>query len=200
MIPVAEAESETWKSVTKNPGYEVSDLGGLRSYWIRDGKRRNDGVRAWREDPIPVGGYPWPKGYLMARLSREGGKPQWRMIHTIVLEAFVGPRPVGAEACHADGNPANNRLDNLRWASRSENQKDTLRHGRHRQARMTEPDIRDIWERLRNGDPQNVIARDYRTCQAVISHIRHGRSWSHITGGLPPLVRGADTVATPGGV
>jgi hypothetical protein len=29
------------------------------------------------------------------------------------LEAFVGPRPPGLVCCHEDGDPANNRVENL---------------------------------------------------------------------------------------
>ena len=34
------------------------------------------------------------------------------------------------EGCHNDGNPLNNRLENLRWDTHLENCRDTIRHGR----------------------------------------------------------------------
>lgn len=58
-------------------------------------------------------------------------------IHSLVLEAFVGPRPDGMEGCHNDGDPANNHLANLRWDTRAANNQDTLRHGRHEKKRRT---------------------------------------------------------------
>ena len=54
---------------------------------------------------------------------------RFRYSHHVVLTAFVGPRPVGTEVCHRDGNPANNRLGNLRWDTRKANHADAIRHG-----------------------------------------------------------------------
>lgn len=59
------------------------------------------------------------------------------LIHTLVLEAFVGPRPEGAVCCHIDGDPTNNHVTNLRWGSYSDNNHDLVRHGTHFQASKT---------------------------------------------------------------
>jgi hypothetical protein len=47
----------------------------------------------------------------------------------LVLEAFAGPRPDGMDALHRDDNPTNNRFDNLRWGTRSDNLFDAVRNG-----------------------------------------------------------------------
>ncbi len=52
-----------------------------------------------------------------------------RRVHHLVLEAFVGPRPSGLQACHWDGDPSNNALSNLRWDTPKANQADSARHG-----------------------------------------------------------------------
>lgn len=52
-------------------------------------------------------------------------------IHTLVLEAFVGPRPEGADGCHWNDVPDDNRVENLRWDSRSANVLDSVRNGSH---------------------------------------------------------------------
>lgn len=74
-----------------------------------------------------------PSGHL--QLTLEGCQYAW--VHHLVLEAFVGPRPVGLEALHGDGNPANNNVDNLRWGTRRENLYDAVAHGVHGMARRT---------------------------------------------------------------
>lgn len=43
--------------------------------------------------------------------------------------AFVGPCPDGMEVCHNDGNPENNRVENLRYGTRSDNMRDKRKHG-----------------------------------------------------------------------
>jgi hypothetical protein len=70
---------------------------------------------------------PGPSNY--GHLSVVLGRRNTRMVHTLVLEAFVGPRPPGKEACHGNGQPGDNRLSNLRWGTRSENIADAVRHG-----------------------------------------------------------------------
>lgn len=56
----------------------------------------------------------------------------------IVLIATIGPRPTpGHECCHWDGDPTNNRLDNLRWGTPEENQADSKRHARERASGVT---------------------------------------------------------------
>lgn len=68
--------------------------------------------------------------HLVVRLSKNGVK-KTKMSHRLVLEAFVGPCPEGMECCHNDGNPANNKLENLRWDTRSANHQDAVKHGTH---------------------------------------------------------------------
>jgi HNH endonuclease len=51
-----------------------------------------------------------------------------RTVHTLVLQAFVGPCPAGMEACHYDGDKANNKLGNLRWDTKRANELDAIRH------------------------------------------------------------------------
>lgn len=57
-----------------------------------------------------------------------------RLVHRLVLEAFVGPCPEGMEGCHGDGDPTNNSLGNLRWDTATSNQLDKVRHGTHHNA------------------------------------------------------------------
>jgi len=120
---------ERWASIPGYEGfYEVSNLGRAR------------GV-----DRIDARGRRWPGRILSPGMDRyasiglwRDGKPKTVYIHSTVLLAFVGPRPEGMDACHNDGDATNNRLDNLRWDTVSENRLDTVRHGTHRYSKRTE--------------------------------------------------------------
>ncbi len=76
-------------------------------------------------------------GYPCVTLCVAGKVKRFR-VHRLVLEAFVGPRPDGMEACHNNGIRTDARLENLRWGSRSDNQRDATRHGTHRNGAKTE--------------------------------------------------------------
>jgi hypothetical protein len=129
------------------------------------------------------------------------GRGKTRFIHRLVLEAFVGPCPAGLKGCHKDGDPADNRLDNLRWGTRRSNYEDSVRHGTaylvrgshvgedNHVAVLNEPLVRAIMQvRLETGLGAKGIARllglDERLRGAIDGVIR-GQSWNHVTG-LPP--------------
>lgn len=64
---------------------------------------------------------------------KTGGRKEHFLVHHLVLEAFVGPRPEGAHACHRDDNPSDNRLENLYWGTPEDNMADKVRNkNRHK--------------------------------------------------------------------
>lgn len=116
---------ERWLPVVGWEGfYQVSDHGRVRTV-----SRKVSTGRGWRIVPQTVR-RPGPTrcGYLNITMSRPG-RVSTRTIHTVVLEAFVGPRPLGMEACHRDGDKANNTLSNLRWDTHRANIEDAVRIG-----------------------------------------------------------------------
>lgn len=120
---------ERWRAIPGYEGsYEVSDLGRVRSLdrITRDGKR----VRGCVLKPFTM-----PSGHLRVGLSH--GPGQTKKVHRLVLEAFVGPCPPEMEALHRNGVPADCRLANLRWGTKSENARDQIAHGRHPMASKT---------------------------------------------------------------
>ena len=77
-------------------------------------------------------------GYLVVGFRREGNQIRQAMtVHKAVMLAFVGPRPEGQEVRHLDGNPGHNKLSNLRYGTRSENNLDAVRHGTNLNAAKT---------------------------------------------------------------
>lgn len=113
---------EIWRPI---PGYaaqyEVSNHGRVRS--LRHGKVRV--LSCWAT----------ATGHLKVRVG--GRKTNGKYVHQLVLLAFVGPRPEGMVTRHLDGNPADNRPQNLAWGTQSENNYDAVRHGTHAEARLT---------------------------------------------------------------
>ena len=126
---------ERWLPVVGYEGlYEVSDIGGVRSLdrieqltGPRPGLRRRRGrvLRQFRLKTCP---------YLCVRLSKNGVAVT-RTVHTLVLEAFTGPRPGDMECRHLNGKHRDNSVANLAWGTHSENARDQVLHGTHRSLR-----------------------------------------------------------------
>jgi len=112
---------EVWRQIEGFSDYEVSDQGRVKSY-----RRESRSLPRSMITPTIIG---WCSGrYCEVRLWCEG-KVSTRKIHQLVLEAFTGPRPLGYEANHKDGNKQNNWHNNLEWITPSENKSHAIRTG-----------------------------------------------------------------------
>ena len=104
----------------------------------------------------------------------------------VVLTAFVGRCPDGMECRHINGNPANNRLDNLLWGTPTENAADRDLHGttargeRNAAATLTESQAREIKYRPRRWGMGKALASEFGVSESLVSDIRTGRTWTHI--------------------
>ena len=127
--------SEIWKDVPGYEGrYQVSNVGRVKSLdrivcqvnrWGTISKNRLPGrIRKL----TPTAGRD-NQDYLGVALRKQGKKTRLFLVHRLVLETFVGRCPKGKVCCHADGDSKNNRVENLRWGTRSENEQDKLKHG-----------------------------------------------------------------------
>lgn len=85
------------------------------------------------------------------------------------------------ECCHNDGNPVNNRLDNLRWDTHQENQRDALRHGRRKtgelspNAKLSNQQVDEIRQLRASGIAPSVIARRFGINDSYVAQIINGR-------------------------
>ena len=158
--------NERWVPIPGCPGYEVSDLGRVRSIdrMVTNtlGQTRTLRGRVLATPPVC-------KGYPMVTLGKAGN----RLVHQLVLEAFVGPRPPGIPVCHNDGDRTNNHLNNLRYDSPSENMYDVVRHGRHAMANKTECPKGHLYS------PENTLVsngrRYCRTCARAWTALSNAR-------------------------
>lgn len=128
---------ENWLPVTGYEGfYEVSDHGQVRSVTRTNeympGRFRTEHGRLRKQSP-----HSNASGHPSVTLSR-GGKRKTHLVHHLVLEAFVGPRPEGLQGLHWDDVSTNNHLSNLRWGTRSDNGNDRVRNGKDPNANKTQ--------------------------------------------------------------
>lgn len=152
-----------WRDIEGYEGfYQVSDTGMVRSLdRVVPDTRPHGGFRRLRGRLVAPGRA--PSGHLRVRLGRDGRKQMYG-VHQLVLRAFVGPPPPGLICCHNDGDPQNNRVDNLRWDTYVSNGLDAVRHGNNPYALRT---------KCPKGHPYDEIntyytprgKRDCRTCR-----------------------------------
>jgi hypothetical protein len=165
------AERELWKAIPELQGYEVSNLGRLRSldrvvhydYWKRV---RGRIMSSW----------PNPSGHLMTNLGKKIGT---QYVHQLVMLAFVGPCPKGKEVAHNDGDPSNNNISNLRYATRQENCEDRVKHGaaargaQNGGSKLTEDAVLEI----RKATKVVLVARKYGISMSQAYRIRKRECW-----------------------
>jgi hypothetical protein len=69
--------------------------------------------------------------YIWANGQPPAEKRQHAYVHTLVAEAFIGPRPEGLMVCHANDKKRDNRDTNLYYGTQKQNAQDALRNGCH---------------------------------------------------------------------
>ena len=162
----------------------MQQLSGFSNYFITiDGK-------VWSKQRIGTKGK-WIKpntdmnGYLCVRLYIKNKRHRCH-IHRLVLETYVGPCPKGMECRHLNGDKQDNRLDNLCWGTRSENQKDAVRHGTHTMlgkcgeicpnSKLSNKERQAILDMYNNGGyKQKDLAMLFNVSRATICRLIHYR-------------------------
>lgn len=130
------------------------------------------------------------KGYLTIALCKKDIiRAKTFSVHRLVLETFIGPCPIGMEACHNNGIKIDNRLENLRWDNKCENVRDSIKHGTHvdnrgeknGNAKLTEQDIQIIRICYKTGIfKQYELAEIFHTNQSHVSQIINEKRWKKL--------------------
>jgi hypothetical protein len=171
-------EEEVWRPIAGYEGfYEVSSHGRVRSLdrITSHGHRRRGAVL--RPDTQK-------RGHQSVRLCKNH-EIEKRLVHRLVLEAFVGPCPEGMECCHGPAGVLDNSVGNLSWGTKSKNNGEDKRRDetdnrgmKHAMARLTEWQVINI---LADDRPYQKIADDYGVSKPTITAIKTGRNWGWLS-------------------
>lgn len=177
---VEEKDIENWRPILGLEGqYSVSDLGNVRSE-DRVIIQTNDVVKRLKGRPLSI--LYDTQGYPQVNLGR--GKRT--LVHTLVLEAFISPRPSGFYARHLNGDKTDNRLENLMWDTLPNNQRDKIDHGTHNagiahyRSKLTEDNVRTIRNLRKQGLSYSEIASQFSITEGAIKDICYRRNWKHV--------------------
>ncbi len=125
-------------------------------------------------------------GYQFVQLSNKKGGYGF-FIHVLVAETFIRRKEQGEQVNHKDGIKVNNHLSNLEIVTNIENVQHAIKNGlwpcrkgiSNGKNKLKESDVLDI---SKSTERSYLLAKKYNISRAVVSSIKKGRSWTHITG------------------
>jgi hypothetical protein len=186
---------ENWKPVVGWEGvYSVSDAGRVRYEEDRGGRHR---VR--RGDMVAQA--TGTDGYLILSLARVGEREGrvTRPVHALVAEAFLGPRPAGAQVNHLNGCKTDNAVENLEWTSPGENIRHSierlgrdLRGVRSASAKLAEEQVLDLRARAARGETFKDLGRAFGLTNVGAAKVARGESYANVGGPLSAARDGAE--------
>lgn len=169
---------EIWKTIPDWQSYEVSTLGRVRRR-IAARTRKAGGIL--KPDLAGSGKIK----YYQIELFKNGFHKREK-IHTLVAQAFIGPKPPGHQVNHIDANPLNNHPDNLEYVTPKGNMEHCVKMGRRphgtavNTSKLTEDQVRQIRKLFDAGVGGPTIARMFGIRHPSAYQIRDRKIWKHV--------------------
>jgi hypothetical protein len=162
--------------MTKIQGFENYEVDELGQIWSLPKKTRK-GVRMIKPLKHPK------TGYMYVDLCNDGKVKKFTVHRLVALNLIINPEDK-PQVNHINGDKTDNRVVNLEWCTRSENQKHSINIGlrsakgvKNSQCKLNEQDVLYIRNSKENG---SILAKKFNISHPTICDIRKGRSWTHI--------------------
>lgn len=183
MVKDDEVQGEEWRDIEGYPDYQVSNIGRIRTFKIgQNGKIMSPEINKHRDRK---------KGYLRLGLVDPNGKRKFELVHRLVAMAFIPTLDNSLQINHINGVTDDNRVENLEWCTHSQNAKHCynvlypgcFRGELHRMTSLKNEDALNIYKLTQTSNMTlEEIANKYSIDKSVVSSIKRGRCWSHVTG------------------
>ena len=160
------------------PGEEIRPIEGYEGLYsvTSEGRVWNHRRDCWHHCPLDK------DGYRHITLSKRGGVILFTKVSTLVLTAFIGPRPEKHYCLHNNDDKTDDSLRNLRWGTPQENYQDQIDNDIKKGRRKVTPEIvLEIRRLYAEGNMfQEDLAALFGIAQPTISSIVARRSWRSI--------------------
>jgi len=182
-----ELASEVWRWIPSCPGYAASSLARIGSCLVLG--RGKPSIAGQVQRIISPSLFVHSKtGHRDIRVSLGmDGKSVTKCRSHLVAEAFLGPRPAGLDVMHGpfDGtqeDSINDRPENLRYGTRSENLKMSIAHKNAARKKhfFTDDQVRQIRQLISQGIPDCRIAEQFNAINSMIRQIRVGLTYTDV--------------------
>lgn len=165
--------TEQWKRIPGFEQYLVSNLGRIKS--LKGNSERILKLNKKRT------------GYQEVQLGKHGG---WFLVHRLVAFAFLDNKDQKPHVNHKNGRKDDNRLINLEWVTRSENQLHAYRTGlqpysnhqraygeNHSQSKLDYNKVKWIRNNYKRGDAVR-FGKMFDVSQTTILNIINNKTWN----------------------
>lgn len=156
------------------PGFENYVLTPFGEVFNTSFKNKSSRLRQWNQ-----------RGYQNVTLGGRNGKKSFK-IHRLLASLFLRkPKKNQILVRHLDGNPRNNRLENLAWGTSQDNANDSRVHGTMVRGEkvgssvLTESQVKRIRKMLVTMSVYKV-AKIFNMSETPIFYIRDRITWKHI--------------------
>lgn len=169
---------EEWRNILDFNGYQVSNIGRVRSMDRFCGNRHGV-IHGKLLKPFIN-----RRGYLEVNLYKNS-KCTAKIIHRLVAKAFIPNNFNKPQVNHIDGNKLNNKVSNLEWMSNSENQLHAYKLGlqpsrageNNNKAKITDKDVNLLKQLYNSGMSIIEVSNSSNINMSIIRQIIYGRTW-----------------------
>lgn len=171
---------ENWKDIKGYEGnYQVSNIGRIKSMerLSSSGRRLSSKIMKVKKT---IEGYNVINLYFNRKMNTV-------RVHRLVAKAFLPNLDNKTDVNHINGVKDDNRIENLEWATRSENIKHAFKTGlsckkgvKNSQSKLKEEDIYLIFKLRKEGFLQREIAKRFKVTEVAISAILTRKNWRHV--------------------
>lgn len=171
-----ETQIEIWRPISNVYGYDVSNLGRVRSWRTANGKR----TKRWLNDaPVIIKSFCSAATRWYPKIQLRTVDSSWRTfrLQRLVAQEFLVNVDDLPHVAHCNYVRSDCRASNLYWSSAQSNLEHALKFGMATTQKLTHDDVRSIRS---SGDRGRELSRQYQVSEGTISEIRSGKRYKFV--------------------